>query len=175
VTSGPDDDYFPRWLPDGRSLKFTRGNGGCCAIEVTTRNASGQWSTPERFAPTIDAAFADWSPDGATVALSRDNGAVALVSARDASVIREVSPASLGGDSRYVHWSRDGKTVFSMVYGANARKIVAIPASGGPPRLVLAADAAHRFGRWDFATDGKRFFFTVGQYEGDVNVMELRR
>jgi hypothetical protein len=59
--------------------------------------------------------------------------------------------------------------------GGNPRALWAVPVAGRAPRKLLSEDTSHRFGRWDFATDGKRLFFTLGQFESDVYVMELKR
>ena len=41
--------------------------------------------------------------------------------------------------------------------------------------MVLAEDAAHRLGSWEFATDGRRLFFTLAAWESDVWVMDVKR
>jgi hypothetical protein len=53
--------------------------------------------------------------------------------------------------------------------------IYSVPTAGGTPRLVLRDDPTHRISRWDFATDGRRLFFTLAADESDVYMMELSR
>ena len=49
-----------------------------------------------------------------------------------------------------------------------------VPASGGEPKLLVTFDDPSRPSvRYEFATDGERFFFTLAEYESDVWVMEL--
>jgi hypothetical protein len=52
--------------------------------------------------------------------------------------------------------------------------IWAIPVDGGAPQLLVRFDdPAHRSLRREFATDGKRFFFTISGEESDLWAMEL--
>ena len=49
-----------------------------------------------------------------------------------------------------------------------------VSATGGPPRLLVRFDDPNRqSNRPEFTTDGKRFFFTIGQRQSDVWMMEL--
>jgi len=45
----------------------------------------------------------------------------------------------------------------------------------GIARGTPAYDPAHRIGRYDSATDGRRLFFTAAADESDVYVMEVAR
>jgi hypothetical protein len=48
--------------------------------------------------------------------------------------------------------------------------------NGAAPRLVLKLDTAKFISRrGEFATDGKRFYFTVASDEANVWLMELKR
>jgi hypothetical protein len=52
--------------------------------------------------------------------------------------------------------------------------IWAAAVSGGAPRLLVKFDnPARQSNRPEFATDGKRFFFTISKYESDIWKMEL--
>ena len=51
-----------------------------------------------------------------------------------------------------------------------------IPAAGGRPRLLVRFDdPAWASNRFDFASDGERFYFTVEDRQSDVWVAEIAR
>jgi hypothetical protein len=74
-----------------------------------------------------------------------------------------------------VAWSPDGGTVYFKAFDAEGRaSFWAVPSAGGAPRLLVRFDdPARQSSREELATDGTRFFFTVGQPESDVWTMEL--
>ena len=77
--------------------------------------------------------------------------------------------------SRLPGWSRDSRTIYFKAYDSKRQSSIwAIPAVGGTPLpLVRFDDPAHRSLRREFATDGKRFYFTIAGEESDIWVMEL--
>jgi hypothetical protein len=85
------------------------------------------------------------------------------------------SSDALGGEVDYVAWGSDASTLLAYVAAASGGSIWTIPLAGGSPRKLLSSDPSHLFGRQDFAADGKRLFFTLGQFERDVYVAELKR
>ena len=72
-------------------------------------------------------------------------------------------------------WSRDSKTVYYKANDSEGRaSFWSIPAAGGNPSLLVKFDVPSRNSRlpW-FASDGRRFFFTVTENESDVWVLDL--
>jgi hypothetical protein len=53
-------------------------------------------------------------------------------------------------------------------------RVLALPPTGAPIRAIMDVDVK-RLGRADFATDGKRIYFTIGTWESDVGVLELKK
>ena len=50
----------------------------------------------------------------------------------------------------------------------------AVPVTGGEPRLLVRFDdRAMHSNRDDFASDGRNLYFTIGDMESDISVMEL--
>ena len=176
VTSGPDEDFYPSWSPDGKQLALTTGGGAVGWVSVVTRGADGKWSAPRHISPDSAGKWAMWSPEGSFIAYDRGT-TVLLVSPAGGDLRELIDTKELGGGMPQTHgWSRDGSTLFVKVSYLNRRSVIwAIPVRGGAPRRVLSDDAAHPFGRFDFTTDGRRLFFTIGQWESDVWVMELHK
>ena len=73
-------------------------------------------------------------------------------------------------------WSPDGRTIYYKAFEpAGWSSLWSIPAAGGTPRLLIRFDdPAHPSSRPEFATDGKRFFVTVGTRQSDIWAMELK-
>jgi hypothetical protein len=71
-------------------------------------------------------------------------------------------------------WSRDSRTIYKAYDQKRQSSIWAIAASGGTPRLLIRFDdPAHRSPRREFATDEKRFYFTIAGEESDLWATEL--
>ena len=72
-------------------------------------------------------------------------------------------------------WSPDGRTIYYKAFdAAGLSSLWSVPAAGGTPKLLVRFDPAHRSSRPEFATDGKRFFFTVGTRQSDIWAMDLK-
>jgi len=195
VTSGPREDYLPHWGADGRIVYNSQAPGRAGGAEKAGRSSiwlvkladDGTWENPKRITPEDHTAGGQrWSPDGKLLAITWD-GSLAVLSPDGGEPRVLGNRADLSGVARTTGWSADGSTVFASVDhdqfpteavpDAHGRgfSIVAIPRAGGPPRNILAEEQRQRFGRWEFATDGRRFFVTRAEWESDVWVMELRK
>jgi Tol biopolymer transport system component len=73
-------------------------------------------------------------------------------------------------------WAPDGRTIYYKALDAEGRaSIWSIPAEGGNSRLLVRFDDPARVSsRAEFATDGKRFYFTISEPESDIWQMELK-
>jgi len=101
--------------------------------------------------------------------------AIEVISPDDRSPKRLYAHQSSGEAAMYVAWGRDPKLLFYNTMDATGRlSFWSVPAAGGTSRLLLRDDPAHRLGRFNFATDGRRLFFTLAADESDVYVAELK-
>jgi TolB protein len=174
VVDAPRDQRSPHWSPNGRALVFSSDATGRHELYVTARARGGAWQPARRL--TTGGGYAGrWSPDGRTIAFARPDGiwTVAAGGGAPRPVLRidRAQEASLG----YVEWSADGRTLFfKWIDDQGLASFRAVPAAGGPPRvLVQLHDPRRRSPRPEFATDGRRFYFTIAERESDVWTMEL--
>lgn len=176
LTSEPGHEWYPDSSPDGRHLVFRSLQGSKDAVALLTRSANGGWEAPKDLA--TPGGFPRWSPDGRLIAyavvgsvrvVSPQGGAPrVLVESKDPAVVPR--PISVG-------WSRDSQTVYYKAYDAEQRSSFwAVPAAGGTPTLLVKFDDPVRQSpRFEFETDGQRFFFTIGHAESDIFVMDVQK
>ena len=178
VTRGPEEDYFPAWSPDGTQLAYATEVGGAFSYAVVSRATDGRWSAPRKVGGTklFGGAYEQWSPDGKLIAYVSNEG-VSVISPNggDARVIAD--KRSLHGRLLALRWpTRPGSLLYVFaIHEDGSGSILAVALNGGIPRPVLTDDRTARFGRWNFATDGTRLFFTRAAWESDVWVMDLKR
>jgi eukaryotic-like serine/threonine-protein kinase len=137
LTFALQDDRFPAWSPDGRTIAFCR--------------ALAPVHDPSRYAIYVIPAFGgqeqkigeggmgvSWSPDGETLAVAdppAESGGIVLVSlqTRQRHSITNPHPYS---DNLPV-FSPDGRWIaFTRVFGFSAREIFIVPAAGGTARRL---------------------------------------
>jgi serine/threonine protein kinase len=72
-------------------------------------------------------------------------------------------------------WSPDSRNLFFKIHDARGRAAFwSVSAQGERPRLLVRFDdPAFQSARKDFATDGKRLYFTVEDRQSDVFVADL--
>jgi Tol biopolymer transport system component/DNA-binding SARP family transcriptional activator len=176
VASDSGNQRFPDWSPDGRHLVFYSDRSGRFELYVVTRAPGGRWGAPRQL--TRDGGQeARWSPDGRAIVYVRNAGLWVipadggpprlLVESRNPAV----QPVPLLG-----LWSPDGRTVYYKSLDATGHaSIWSIPAEGGEPTLLVRFDdPTHPSPRAEFASDGKRFYFTIPERESDIWQMEVK-
>ncbi|MEX2179224.1 MAG: LpqB family beta-propeller domain-containing protein [Gemmatimonadaceae bacterium] len=177
---GPAQELQPRWSPDGRRLAYTIvDTAGIVAL--VTREADGGWSQPRLLAHVgalqrTTVPQANWSPDGTLLALAV-GGAIRVIPV-DGGAQRTISGlAAHGYYGMLPMWGKDPNVLYVNAISTRTRASVflAVPLHGGPPREVIAGEAGQSTYRGEFATDGRRFFFTLPRVESDVSMMQLGR
>ena len=176
LVAGTDrDDRLRAWSPDGQFIVvgtdlFTPTE----QCRVIRRGAGGAWEAPTPWLPHA-CQFVVFSPDGKLVAnLALDGLWVAtstgqsprkLMEGRGVEKILQV-PA----------WSGDGRTIYYIDSDSAGAVIDAVPIEGGTPRHVMRfEDPTRPWHRFGFATLRDRFYFTVGELESDVWMVEIER
>ena len=178
VAGGPAMEFYPDWAPDGRSVVFhSDRTAGGNQVFVATRGPDGVWQAPRQL--TRDGGiFARWAPDGSTIVYLSAT-AISLIAPNGGSpralLTRENAPAGMGTPV-FAVWSPDSKAVYFKAELDGRAAFWTISAAGGGPRLLARFDnPAFASARQEFATDGKRIYFTADDRQSDIKVMEVRQ
>jgi Tol biopolymer transport system component/DNA-binding SARP family transcriptional activator len=176
VLASPPNQRSPGFAPDGRHLVFTAEVSGQRRLFLTTRTG-GSWGAARQLTPAEGWA-GRWAPDGHAIVYCRSDG-LWLISPQGGGLRQLVAAGNSATQPgpELALWSPDGGTIYYKAFDASGRSSLwAVPAAGGQPRLLMRFDdPARPSTRPEFATDGKRLFFTVGARQSDVWEMELRR
>ncbi len=178
IAGGPAMDYYPDWSADGQSVVFFSDRSGRSELYVVSRAGDGRWSEPRQL--THDGGnLPRWSPDGRGIVYLCPVGLCVIAPAGGSSrgvVTRENADPNMRG-LVFAVWSPDSRTIyFKAPYADGRSSFWAITAEGGKPRLLARFDnPAFASARQEFATDGKRLYFTADDRQSDIKVMEVRR
>ena len=106
---------------------------------------------------------------------SPTDGRIGLVSA-DSGAPRDLYVPGEGGPSAELAiFSADGRAVYFKSHDARGRATFwSLPATGGRP-LPRCDDQKRAANRFDFASDGRRFYFTIEDRQSDVWIAEVAR
>jgi Tol biopolymer transport system component len=142
---------------------------------VIARQRASSWGPARQL--TSDGGWAGrWAPDGHAIVYCRPDGLwlIAPEGGSPRQLVRVDSAAAPAPE--LAQWSPDGRTIYYKAFDPGGRSSIwSVPATGGTPKLVLRFDdPARPSTRPEFATDGKRFFFTIGSRHSDIWAMELK-
>ena len=182
AAGGPGMEFYADWGPDGRTLVFQSDRSGQLQLYITRETAPGQWDEPRQL--TKEGAFsARWAPDGSLISYLSPSGigVIAPNGTGHRVLVSQESPlakrlAKLPADGPdFAVWSADSKTVVIKITLGGHATFWTVPAAGGTPRMVARFEnPAFAVSRQEFASDGKRIFFTADDRQSDIKVMEVR-
>ncbi len=176
IIPAPSNQRSPDVSSDGRRLVFTADVNGQPQLFLVSRGGDTTWSAARQL--TSGSGWAGrWSPDGSTIVYCRSDG-LWLTSPIGGNDRHLVNPGSSPDhpSPELAQWSADGRTIYYKAFDAGGHSSFwSVPAAGGTPRLLVRFDdPAHPSTRPEFATDGKRLFFTIGVRQSDIWAMELK-
>jgi serine/threonine-protein kinase len=171
ITRSPGHRSMANWSPDGNAI--TMFDIGSADILVMRRDDRGRWTTPRFVAKGFRP---EWSPDGRYIAsISPTDGRIALVAA-DSGTQRDLYLPRRGDPlAELAIFSASGRELYFKSHDARGRaSFWSIPVTGGRPRLLARFDdPARTSNRFEFASDGKRFYFTVEDRQSDIWIAEV--
>ena len=116
-----------------------------------------------------------WSPDGGSIVYGRNTGLWIVASGGAPRLLVGAGDSGARPEPLLAQWAPDARTAhYKAVDTSGATSLWAIAPTGGEPRELVRLDYRARGSpRPEFATDGKRFYFTASERESDIWRMEL--
>jgi Tol biopolymer transport system component len=184
VTGSPGSfSDYPQWSPSGLDIAFLSTRTGRSEVWVVSRDrVGGAWHQAVQLTD-FHSALHDWTPDGRGVLCSSWDGAELIVVSRDQRVLWRHNLLAVSGLKLVwnfelppgAQYSRDGRTIYLAATHRDGRSgIWAVPAAGGPARLVVASDDPSMVLTGPLSVGPNRLYLTVSQYESDIWVANLR-
>jgi len=176
----PFEVLSPNPSPDGKQIVVFATQGNEAFSAILSQDANGEWTKVRRVTPTgSKGSWAKWSPDGRWIAevsgQQRFGGPMLRiidVQTGAARVLVERHDMLL----QFAVWSPASDVLYFNTFAPDGRfALNSVPVRGGEARVLLRDDPVRRISRFDFATDGKRLFFTLAADESDVFVMDVTR
>jgi len=171
IPTGPGDAVTAEWSRDGRGLFYNQDFGNPdAAIAFIPRSETGAWGSPT-LVLKVDALTPAESPDLRRLAFGSVNGLMMSTPRGDsARVLVPGSYRSRGFRPNSADWSEDGRTLYFLAQDSlNRASIWALdPATSERKLLVRFEPAGHQWHRYGFRSWRGRFYFTMGEREGDL-------
>ncbi len=174
LTNAPAQNSYPSWSPDGRHIAFASTRTGRAEVWLLSRDSAGGRWHPEVRLTDSGGIPQDWVKDGPGILCAR--GSIRFILSLQGHVTRQWDLAELGVVGRgLTRVSRDGRTFYVVADHRDGRRgLWAVPMSGGPPRLIVASDAAAMdLVSEPFGLTRDRVYLAVSEYESDIWVAKL--
>jgi eukaryotic-like serine/threonine-protein kinase len=174
LTRPPGQHSMGNWSPDGNAI--TLFDMSRAEILVMRRDQHGHWGAPHFVAK--NGVRPEWSPDGSAIAfVSPTDGRISVAPA-DSGTQRDLYVPSAGEPfAELAIFEPHGRELYFKSHDARGRaSFWSVPVAGGRPRLLARFDdPARASNRFEFASDGKRFYFTIEDRQSDIWVADIAK
>ncbi|HEU5153864.1 MAG TPA: hypothetical protein VFU03_03995, partial [Gemmatimonadales bacterium] len=174
ITHAPFDEYSGAWLPDGRSVMYYVDSVGTFWLGKVSRDSAGNWGAPKLVLADVPGAIAA-SPNMG-VLVGTHAGVLSLIDTTTWTATPLPGPVETTQGARGALLTADRSVVYYRGREPDGRlSLIRVHLNGTrPDTLVRPRDASRAALRADWTTDGKRFFFTINKYEGDIWTVEVK-
>ncbi len=179
LTFDPAEERYPDWSPNGNRIAFFSDKTGRQEIFILSRRRDGSgWTEPRQI--TFNGGwYPKWSPDGQWIAYTTViTGPNSTLAVRSPDDNEPPMTFDLGSETSvsYPVWSTDSRTIYSMALSTDGTfGIWSIPLFGGAPARLVGFENLSPNGpnRIEFTADDSRFYFTLGERDSDIKMIEL--
>ncbi len=173
VTSDTVGERAPVWGTNNSLCYDRMDNDRERPVEIRRAGPGAPWGKPRELAPA-DGACASAVPGKSAYLFPAGNLAPVVSVPSDGGTPTPVMPPSGPARAVWPQLSRDGKTLYFMATDSIGSYIGAADLARGAVRKVVTFDpAGRRPMRFDFSTDGTRFYFVLGTHEADIWIAEV--
>jgi hypothetical protein len=168
VSANAGQESVPAWSPEGRALIWLNGD----TIRVSRQTRDGRWGVPEVLTAFVPAGgWACWSPDGRWISYPAPGGLLLFD-----PITKEHRLLPEGHGITWHAWSADSRTIYGIERHSRALRILALPVTGGQPRVLAYADAPLTQEPWyGLVFRAGQLYFTLGEAKADVWVGDVDR
>jgi Tol biopolymer transport system component len=169
LTSGPYNDRYPVWSPDGRFIAYVSDREGVESIWVIKADGTSN----RRISPKgLLATYPSWAPDSMTLAYwggTGDSFALYIVSVGDEST-RKISPEYWGRPRAQARWSPDGTRLLFLALSDHYDLLVLDVRSGATEALVQVQGD---YAKADWMSSDKIVFSTLAEDLYEIKTIDL--
>ena len=174
VSPDADSDALAPWWADGSRLGWwsTPSFSGRAPgrIMVATRT-DGRWGQPTAGPPFLSI---DFSTDGKQFVAYDSARGIVVGSTVDGRLRTLVAPPALEEAAGNPIWSGDRRSVLLSFWRNGGSQVYEVPLAGGSPRELVRFDGpVERSGKGIMVERGGQLYFTLGENESDLWVVEL--
>lgn len=165
------EEHSPVWTPDGASLFFHRFGARDPDLYRIDRVGDSAWTAPRRVTQR-GGIWPTFSSDGREFAYFSASGEISVMETAIGETSRHIVVPASGSGRRamYARWAPGRRALYVRATDTDGSiGLWDVPLDGGAWRALVRFDDRRRPpARPEFATDGRRFYFTLNERIADI-------